>query len=176
MIIRILYNPETPVIIAFMLIYIFFSAFTAMAQVQTEEKTTVNSGDIESQMRELESTLYCHCGCERMTYEICQCGTAQYEKIGFRDALMKGKTVEEIRTEYLEKYGARYSAIMPAEGINLLAYLMPAVILIVIGGVVYVVLQRFRRNESTLTQPSDQVSDELQQQIEAELEKYKEQN
>lgn len=176
MITRILHYLETPVIIAFMLIYMFLFAFIAIAQVQTEDKATVNSGEFESQMHELETTLYCHCGCERMTYEICQCGTAQHEKKGFRDALMKGKTVEEIRIEYLEKYGARYSAIMPAEGINLLAYLMPAVILIIIGGVVYVILQRFRRNESTLTQSPEQVSDELQQQIELELEKYKEQN
>lgn len=158
------------------LMLMFLLVFTSVAQEDTDNRTTLTKEMIDAQMRELESTLYCHCGCERMTYEICQCGTAQYEKMGFRDALMKGKTVEEIRTEYLEKYGARYSAIMPAEGINLLAYLMPAVILIIIGSVVYVMLQRFRRNESIQTQPSEQVSDKLQQQIEAELERYKEQN
>ncbi len=160
----------------FILIFVFHHVFTVIAQDRIEDMVSVDSTDIKSQMYELETSLYCFCGCERMTFEVCQCGTATHVKKGFRDALTKGETVEDIRAAYLKKHGPRYSALMPAKGINLIAYLMPAVILIVVGGVVYIVLQRFRREESSLTQSDEQVSDELQQQVEAELEKYKEQN
>ncbi len=172
--IRLFHHLETHVTIVFM--FLFICVFTAIAQDQTEDKSTSNNANIESQMHELKTTLYCFCGCERMTYEICHCGTATRVKKQFRDALIKGKTVEEIRADYLEEHGPRFSAIMPAEGINLLAYFMPVVILIVLGGVVYVVLKRARIDNATLTQPDQPVSDELQQQVEAELEKYKEEN
>ena len=167
---------ETSITSIFMLIFVFLPAFTTIAQDQTEEKATSNSEEIESQMYELKTTLYCFCGCERMTYEICHCGTAIQVKQEFRDALLKGKTVEEIRTDYIEKHGPKFLAIMPAEGINLLAYLMPVVILIAIGGVIFVVRHHSRGNKIPSAQPELQVSEELQQQVESELEKYKEQN
>ncbi len=135
-----------------------------------------NNEDFEAQMYELKTTLYCFCGCDRMTYEICHCVTAEFMKSKFLKALMEGQTVEEIRAAYLEEHGPQYSAVMHAEGINLLAYIMPAVILLLIGGVAVVVLQNSRRNKAQSTQPAKQISEEMQRQLEAELERYKEQN
>ncbi len=135
-----------------------------------------DSEDFESQMYELNTTLYCFCGCDRMTYEICHCVTAEYIKKEFRNALKEGQTVAEIRATYLEEHGPQYSAVMHAEGINLLAYIMPAVILLIIGGVAVVVLQNSRGNKAQLTQPDNNISEEMQRQLEAELERYKDQN
>ena len=154
--------------------FIFVSVVTA--QAQTADSDTSKDFEFESQLDELLTTLYCPCGCVRETNKACVCGTAQAIEASFRVALAEGQTVEEIRTLYLKTYGSEFSAVMKAEGVNLLAYIMPVVILIAIGGVIYLVRHQSRSNDISSTQPDQQISDELQQQVEAELEKYKEQN
>jgi cytochrome c-type biogenesis protein CcmH len=161
-----------------MIVVLFIFVDTAMTQEQVADVSTVKNPKFESQLEELLTTLYCPCGCVRETNKACVCGTAQAIEASFRDALTEGKTVEEIRTLYLKTYGSEFSAVMKAEGFNLIAYIMPAIILIVIGGVIWiwVVRHQSRSNDISSTQPDNQISDELQQQVESELEKYKEQN
>ncbi len=154
--------------------FIFVSIVTA--QAQTADSDTSKDFEFESQLEELLTTLYCPCGCVRETNKACVCGTAQAIEAHFIDALTEGQTVEHIRTAYLKTYGSEFSAVMKAEGVNRIAYIMPAVILIVIGGVIWVVRHQSRNYDITSTQPDQQISDELQQQVESELEKYKEEN
>ena len=155
------------------------------AHAQTEESGIaepegVKDAAFASKLGELLTTVYCYCGCTRETIEVCVCGTAAGIEASFRDALTKGKTVDEIRTAYLEEHGPQYYAVMPAEGINLLAYIMPVVILVLIGGVVFVVLRRSTRSmqRAVVTsdahgKPESRVSHETVKQVEAELERYK---
>ena len=146
------------------------------AQAQTANTDTSKDFKFEYQLEELLTTLYCPCGCVRETNKACVCGTAQAIEASFRDALTEGKTVEEIRTLYLKTYGSEFSAVMKVEGVNWLAYLMPVVILMGIGGVIFIVRHQSRDNEVPSTQPDQQVSDKLQRQVESELERYKERN
>ncbi len=158
-------------------VLLFFTS-SPIAQ-ETDDALTIVSDDgkmFESRLEELLTTLYCPCGCVRETNKACVCGTAQAIEASFRDALTEGKTVEEIRTLYLKTYGSEFSAVMKAEGFNLIAYIMPAAILIVTGGLIMFVLYQSRRNKMPSIQSDNQISDELQQQVESELEKYKEQN
>ena len=161
-----------------LLMIVILSLFvgTVMAQEQVADTNILENPEFKSQLEDLLTTVYCYCGCVKETIKACVCQTAQNVEIDFRNKLLRGDTGDAIRTEYLEKWGPQFSALMPAKGVNLLAYLMPAVILIAIGGVVYVALQRARRDETPITQSDQQLSQELQQQVEAELEKYKEQN
>ena len=154
--------------------FIFVSVVTA--QAQTADSDTSKDFKFEAQLEELLTTLYCPCGCVRETNKACVCGTAQAIEVSFRDALTEGQTVEEIRTLYLKTYGSEFSAVMKAEGINWLAYIMPAVILIVSGGVIFLVRYQSRSKDISSTQRDQQISDKLQRQVEAELEKYKDRN
>ena len=109
-----------------------------------------------------------------MTFEICHCQTAEQFKKKFRTALMDGQTVEEITAAYLDKYGPQFSAVMKVEGINILAFSMPVVILLVIGGVIYTVRRQSSREYKHFPlQDNRQLSAELQQKIESELEQFK---
>lgn len=172
-----------PIVVILMLFVpcIILSQETVDKQGTIEDKNPIQTQntdetqDIKSQLDELKTTLYCYCGCDRMTYEICHCATAELVKSEFRNALESGKTVDEIRTAYLELHGPQYSAVMPVEGINILAYTMPAIILLAIGGVAFVTLRKSRKNIPVRTQMENQVSDELQKRVESELAQYKEQ-
>ena len=145
---------------------------------QTEEPPATSDTDatFDTKIEELLTTVYCYCGCERETIEKCVCQTAVRIESDFREQLLAGQTVEQIRTNYLDTYGPQFYAIMPAEGINLLAYTMPAVILLLIGGIAFAVLRKSRRHAVTSNGtevPTEQVSDATVKQVEAELQRYK---
>ena len=122
---------------------------TGHAQVEESSETepeNIKDATFESNLKELLTTVYCYCGCTRETIEMCRCRTAGMIENNFRDRLLAGETVEQIRTDYLDTYGPQYYAIMPVEGINLLAYAMPVIILALIGAVIFVVLRRSTRS------------------------------
>lgn len=150
--------------------------FVATTTAQTESQNTENP-QFESQLKELLTTVYCYCGCERETIEVCVCGTAERIEDDFSNQLLAGQTVEQIRTNYLDTYGPQFYAVMPAEGINLIAYIMPAVILVLIGGVAFVVLRKSKQQPVATTDgpegSNQQVAGKTLKQVEAELEKYK---
>ena len=166
-------------LVRFILIFVACS-FMIIGHAQTETgPKNVEDPAFASDLEELLTTVYCYCGCTRETIKVCVCNTALAIEASFKDELTKGKSVDEIRTAYLDQYGSEFYAVMPAEGINLLAYIMPAVILVLIGGVVFVVLQRSTRSmQGSLTSDTQetsesQVSDAAVKQVEAELERYK---
>lgn len=154
------------------------------ANAQTEdtpavEPTDVKDAAVASKLEELITTVYCYCGCERETIEVCVCDTAGMIEKDFRNRLLAGQTVEQIRTNYLDTFGPQFYAVMPAEGINLLAYIMPAVILVLIGGVAFAVLRKSRPQVAAndgLDVPNQHISDTTVKQVETELERYKRQN
>lgn len=152
------------------------------SHAQTETSTvseSQNTGDtqFESQLKELLTTVYCYCSCERETIEACVCGTAEQIEDDFRNRLLVGQTVEQIRTDYLDTYGPQFYAVMPPEGINLIAYIMPVVILALIGGVAFTVLRKSKQEPATTTDgggvSKQQVTDTTLKQVETELERYK---
>ena len=148
-------------------------------ETRAAEPTDVKDAAAASKLEELITTVYCYCGCERETIKVCMCDTAGMIENDFRNRLLAGQTVEEIRTNYLETFGPQFYAVMPVEGINLLAYIMPAVILVLIGGVAFAVLRKSRHQtvaSDGLEGPNQQVSDTTVKQVEAELERYKRQN
>ncbi len=165
-------------------IFLIACSFVVTGCVQTgasqvAEPKDVKDATVKSDLDELLTTVYCYCGCTRETIEVCTCDTAMNIENDFRDRLLAGETVEQIRTDYLDTYGPQYYAVMPVEGINLLAYAMPIIILILIGGVVFVVLRRSTRSMQKTAAagahevPDSQVSNEAVNKIEAELERYK---
>lgn len=159
-------------------------SFTVITHAQTEEPRAVEPKDVKdtaiaSKLEELLTTVYCYCGCERETIEVCVCDTAVMIEKDFRNRLLAGQTVEQIRTNYLDTFGPQFYAVMPVEGINLLAYIMPAVILVFVGGIAFVVLRKSKQKTVASHVPQDssqQVSDATVKQVEAELERYKRQN
>ncbi len=146
------------------------------SDAKSEESNALESQDVETQLKQLKKDLYCPCGCDRMTFEICHCMTAERFKKEFRQALTNGQSVEGITAVYLETYGPQFSAVMKFEDINILAFTMPIVILLTIGGIILLVRRRSREYKPFPQQDNRQFSDELQQKIESELERFKDRN
>ena len=139
----------------------------------------IYAGDqiIEDPVIELSESVYCPCGCVRETIRACVCGTAQGITLEFQTRLQNGETIEEVREEYLEKYGTQFNAVMLAQGFNVVAYIVPFFILIAGLGIVSVVIARLKqRVKGPAKAPSTEVdllSKFNYQQVEDELERYK---
>lgn len=129
-------------------------------------------GAFAAKLEELTTTVYCYCGCERETIEVCVCQVADRVENDFRKQLLAGQTIEDIRTAYLDTHGPQYNALMPAEGINLIAYTMPGVILVIIGGIAFAVLRRSRKQAAAET-ANQQVPTATLEKVESELEDFK---
>lgn len=183
---RNLIHIENRIRILIVLVCIFTLISASIAQEQEDDQITSESQesdakspesqDVETELEQLKKELYCPCGCDRMTFEICHCGTAEKFKKEFRKALTDGQSVEEITAAYLKTYGPQFSAVMKFEKINILAYTMPIVFLLAIGGVIYIVRSQSRLKKPFPPQDNRQLSDELQQKIESELEQFKDRN
>ena len=160
-----------------LVVFLIVCSFIATGDAQVAEPQDVKDTAVKSDLDALLTTVYCYCGCVRETIEVCTCSTAMNIENNFRDRLLAGETVEQIRTDYLDTYGPQYYAVMPVEGINLLAYIMPAVILIVIGGVAFAALRKSKQATLATTDAQvaseSQASDETVKQVEVELERYK---
>ena len=144
---------------------------------QEQEITTTPSP--EADLDQLMTSVYCHCGCVRETIKHCVCGVAQGIETDFRNRLIAGGTVQQIRDDYLARHGTQFSALMPVKGFNIVAYAMPAVIILLIGVIVFLVLRSKRRaalaKSPTSTEPQESASTDQYEQIEQELERYKQQ-
>lgn len=160
-----------------LLILISFSCLTLAADAQEQASTTAPS--VESNLDQLMTSVYCHCGCVRETIKHCVCGVAQQIEVDFRNRLIGGETVEKIRTDYLARYGTQFSALMPAKGFNIVAYAMPAIIIVLLGVIVFLVLKSKRSaaltKSAVSTEPQESASTDQHEQIEEELERYKQQ-
>ena len=159
------------------LILMSFGCLISVADAQEQASTTAPS--LEANLDQLMTSVYCYCGCVRETIKHCVCGVAQGIKTDFRNRLSAGGTVQQIRDDYLARRGTQYSALMPAEGFNIVAYAMPAIIIVLLGVIVFLVLRSKRKAalaKSPVTkEPQQPRSTDQYEQIEEELERYKQQ-
>ncbi len=158
-----------------LLILTSFSCLISGANTQEQASTTVPS--LELNLNQLITSVYCYCGCVRETIKHCVCGVAQQIETDFRNRLIAGETVQQIRDGYLARYGTQYSALMPAKGFNIVAYVMPAVIIVLLGVIVFLVFRSKRKGalaKSPISaEPQGSASMDQYKQIEEELERYK---
>jgi len=127
----------------------------------------LNSQANNADLKKLLKSVYCYCGCSRETIEVCICGVAQEIEKNFKKKLTLEKTVDQIKSEYLAQYGSQFDAIMKAEGFNLVAYIVPFVLLAIFGGISVVVLKK-QKAVQIVTQPAgstnlDGLEEEIQQ-------------
>lgn len=165
--------------VSVMLLMLFILS-VPLAMTYAEGVGSTKDLSLESKVNLVTSSVYCACGCARQTVQECVCGNAQQLKTEFRNQLAGGATVEQIRNDYIAKFGTQYSALMPAKGLNIVAYVMPAIILLLLGVVVFLVLKSKRESQQLARQPAvaekkPSTSDAVYEQIEKELERYKRQ-
>lgn len=95
-----------------------------------------HEGEIGEKLMLLETALKCNCGCGLDVHSCqfqMQCGTSPGWSIRIREALERGESVEAIQAGFVAEFGGRVLMAPPAEGFNLVGYLLPALGIITAG-------------------------------------------
>jgi cytochrome c-type biogenesis protein CcmH len=124
----------------------------AYAQAQTQAAPAEGA---QTSVREVGESLVCLCGCNSV---LNQC---PHQTCGFHDEIngliareiAAGKDRQTIIAGLVERYGVKVLAAPPAEGFNLVAWILPGVGLLAGLVIVVLVVRRMRRSAST-SQPA----------------------
>ncbi len=78
----------------------------------------------DDQVNRIAKSLYCPV-CENVPLDVCPTQACQQWRETIRRLLAEGRTDEEIRRYFVERYGARVLGMPPAAGLNWLVYVGP---------------------------------------------------
>jgi cytochrome c-type biogenesis protein CcmH/NrfF len=88
--------------------------------------------------------LQCTCGCPREAIDTCTCGFAAGFRVEVRAMMARGMTTEEIKAEWVRRYGPQALTVPADTGTNRLLYLAPLAAMAVMGAVAVTLLRRLR--------------------------------
>lgn len=110
------------------------------------------SPEQEAEAKVIEGLLISPC-CWRQPVSVHFSGASDEVRTEVRQMLASGLSRDEILDRYVAEYGERILAKPKAEGFSALAYFLPAIFLLVGGGVAVVVIRKLRpsRNEDVGT-------------------------
>lgn len=106
---------------------------TGMLDIRSEEERRV-FGDLQ-----------CTCGCPRESIATCTCGFAGGFRSEVRAMMARGLTQEEIKAEWVRRYGPQALTVPPNSGANRLLYVAPLVAITGMGAFAVMLLRRLRR-------------------------------
>lgn len=95
-----------------------------------------HEGEIGEKLMVLETALKCDCGCGLDVHSCqfqMQCGTSPVWSMRIREALERGESMEAIQAGFVADFGTSVLMAPPAEGFNLVGYLLPAVAIVTAG-------------------------------------------
>ncbi|HEX9090912.1 MAG TPA: cytochrome c-type biogenesis protein CcmH [Anaerolineales bacterium] len=123
--------------LAFSLLVILL--FTGIAFAQQPQVTPS-----DDQVNAIAKQLYCPV-CENTPLDVCPTTACARWRDLIRQQLAAGKTEQEIKTYFVEQYGARVLGAPPPRGINLLVYLVPVVAVVAGAYVLFRVYRSWKR-------------------------------
>jgi cytochrome c-type biogenesis protein CcmH/NrfF len=146
-----------------------------LAQIQQSEGH-YHEGELGAKYLFLETQLKCNCGCgldvHSCQYQM-QCGTSPVWSLRVRDELEQGMDEETILAGFVADFGPEVLMSPPAEGFNLVGYLLPALAIVTAGMVMGLVIRGGASRRAVMA-PVEEFSDEEQARLDAELRRLEE--
>jgi cytochrome c-type biogenesis protein CcmH len=95
--------------------------------------------------RQLFSQIICTCGCPREALDTCTCGFAHARRDELRAQLAAGRSTEEIKDAYAEKFGPQALAVPPNTGFHRWVWMLPLGAIVVGAVGVILTLRKWKR-------------------------------
>lgn len=125
------------------------------------------------QRDEVGKELACLCGtCPRRPLNECTCGYAQQQQKRIDGLLAEGKTKQQVIDIYIAEFGKEVLSKPPTEGFNLMAWVMPPLVLLFGFFMVRTVIQAWSKSKpapATAAGPKTDASDPYLDRIKQEL-------
>lgn len=142
------------------------------AQIQ-QSSGHYHDGELGAKYLLVEQALRCNCGCGLDVHSCqfqMQCEVSPSWSSRIKRELEAGRDVEAIKAGFVADYGATVLMAPPAEGFNLLGYLLPSVAIVVAGMFVGMAVRRGAQDVDRPAPVTD-LSDEDRQRLAAALRK-----
>ncbi len=147
------------------LLLLLVGSFSAFAQTASQQQSL--------QPRDITSKLLCPCGCDSMLLSSCFCGTSQALHADIQDQIDAGQTAEQITAGLVAQYGKEMWAAPPAEGFDVVAWIMPGVIILVLLVIfVWLIKSQLMRRRPEPSAHETAQADKYLQKIQEDLKNY----
>ena len=134
-----------------------------------------HEGEVGKKLMALESAFKCNCGCG-LDVHTCQfqmqCGTSPVWSVRIRESLERGETVEAIEASFVADFGKAVFLAPPAEGFNLVGYLLPVFAILTAGMLIGVLTRGGMRREDLV--PVENVSEDEAEKLREAMKKLDE--
>jgi len=111
--------------------------------------TSIQAAEVtKAQVDEVGKELACLCGtCPRRPLDECTCGYAQQQRDRIKSMLASGQMPQAVIDAFIGDFGKEVLSKPPAEGFNLVAWIMPPIVLLIGFLVVKNVLRSWSKTE-----------------------------
>lgn len=116
---------------------VFFAAPSGWAHAQ--------GPNVDNEVIRIAKNLYCPV-CPATPLDVCSTQACVQWRALIKDKLLAGENEEQIRAYFVAQYGERVLGAPPPEGFNLGAYLLPFLLLLAGGGVLFLTLRGWARS------------------------------
>ena len=154
--------------LAFLILGLIMAALSFGA-AQAQEATP--SGPTDDQINAIAKGLYCPV-CENIPLDVCPTQACAQWRALIGEKLSQGWTEDEIKAYFVNQYGDRVLASPPARGLNWLVYVIPPLMFIAGGYILYRVMRSWRNSSPPVPVqdlPESGPQDEYVARIEEEL-------
>jgi cytochrome c-type biogenesis protein CcmH/NrfF len=160
------------------------SAFVALSPLATSYGQQLGEGMMRSGTvgfrndaeRALFFSLICTCGCPHETLGTCTCSFAHDRREELRTELDAGHSLDQIRADYVQRFGTQALAVPPNTGARRILWVFPLVAIAVMAGVVVVTLRQWRNRQrqrearaNPTGKPSETARDAYDEKLDDEL-------
>ncbi len=173
-------------LIAFILLILLTTASAALAQGVDPNNPHNLSPEQQAIARDIQTELWCPI-CQGVRLDECEQKVCQQMRDMIDEMLLEGKTKQEIIDEFVDQYGVVILGEPPKEGINLMAWITPLVLVIAGLGFAFWMSKKWTKKKpqpatplptapsgdaaaSSVTGPELEIEDEYLARVEQELE------
>jgi cytochrome c-type biogenesis protein CcmH len=143
-------------------IFVFFAFFAASS-------IYAQGPNLDDEVNRIAKELYCPV-CPGTPLDVCNTQACVQWRALIKEKLLKGESEQQIRDYFVAQYGERVLGAPPPQGFNVLAYLLPALGLIVGGAVAWFTLRQWRAPRAEKAAPeTPPIAREYADRIEKEL-------
>jgi cytochrome c-type biogenesis protein CcmH len=127
--------------------------------------------NLDDETNRIAKTLYCPV-CPNTPLDVCSTQACAQWRALIKEKLQQGQTEQQIRDYFVAQYGDVVLGAPPAQGFNWLAYILPAIGILLGAAIAWVTLRQWviRRGDSAVAPPAaPEISKEYADRIEKDL-------
>ncbi len=126
--------------------------------------------NLDDETNRIAKTLYCPV-CPNTPLDVCSTQACAQWRALIKDKLSQGQTEQQIRDYFVAQYGDVVLGAPPAQGFNWLAYILPAIGILLGAAIAWITVRQwiFKRGESPGAAETPAISKEYADRIEKDL-------